>query len=158
HSVRPQTEHPVTTDLLLLRPTDQALIQSRGDAVEQIRAPSLGGSGRCRAMRLLHFRAAPSRVRLTLKRQLRTHHLAERRFDRSCYAAAMADYLPSGWPEAVAPPGSEGWEATAVARLLDLAPRYRQYEITRRYPVILAYIARHHIHGSLEGAREGYRT
>jgi hypothetical protein len=28
HAVRPQTEHPVTTDLLLLRPTDQALIQS----------------------------------------------------------------------------------------------------------------------------------
>ena len=83
---------------------------------------------------------------------------AERRFDRFCYAAAMADCLPPGWPEAVAPPGSEGWEATAVAWLLDLAPRYRQYEMMRRYPVILAYIARHHVHGGLAGAREGYRT
>ena len=70
----------------------------------------------------------------------------------------MADDLPPGWPDQVAPPGSEGWEATAIAWLLDLAPRYRQYEIVRRYPVILAYIARHHIHGSLEGARQGYRT
>src|SRR5690348_2187850 len=36
HAVRPQAEYPVTTDLLLLRPTGQALIQSRGDAVEQV--------------------------------------------------------------------------------------------------------------------------
>ena len=70
----------------------------------------------------------------------------------------MADDLPPGWPERVEPPRSEGWEATAVAWLLDLAPGYRQHEIVRRYPVILAYIVRHHIHGSLEGAREGYRT
>jgi hypothetical protein len=28
-------------------------------------------------------------------------------------------YLPAGWPEAVAPPGAEDWEATAVAWLLD---------------------------------------
>ena len=70
----------------------------------------------------------------------------------------MADYLPPGWPDAVGPPGSEGWEATAVAWLLDLVPRYRQHEVVCRYPVILAYVARHHIHGSLAGAREGYRT
>jgi len=70
----------------------------------------------------------------------------------------MADDLPPGWPEAVAPPGSEGWEATAVAWLLDLTPRYRQHETVCRYPVILAYIVRHHIHGGLEGAREGYRA
>jgi hypothetical protein len=70
----------------------------------------------------------------------------------------MADYLPPGWPERVEPPGNEGWEATAVAWLLDLAPRYRQHETVTRHPVILAYIVRHLIRGSLEGAREGYRT
>lgn len=70
----------------------------------------------------------------------------------------MADYLPPGWPDRVEPPRTEGWEATAVAWLLDVAPRYRQHEAVTRYPVILAYIVRHFIHGSLEGAREGYRT
>jgi len=109
-------------------------------------------------MRLLHFGAASSPGQLTLKCQLRAYHLAERRFDRFCYAAAMADDLPPGWPDQVAPPGSEGWEATAVASLLDRAPRYGQYEIVRRYPVILAYIVPYHIHGSLEVARQGYRT
>lgn len=34
----------------------------------------------------------------------------------------MADYLPPGWQERLEPPRSEGWEATAVAWLLDLAP------------------------------------
>ena len=70
----------------------------------------------------------------------------------------MAQYVPPGWPEGVRPPGSDEWEATAVAWLLDLAPEYRQYEMVSRHPVILASIARHLIHGSVEGAREGYGT
>ena len=66
--------------------------------------------------------------------------------------------VPSGWPTAVRPPGSEDWEASAAAWLLDLLPEYRQYPAIRRYPVVLAYIARHVLNGAVEGARQGYRT
>lgn len=70
----------------------------------------------------------------------------------------MADaYRPAGWPEAVAPPGSEDWESTAVAWLLDTAPDLRGHTAVRRYPVVLAVIARHIVAGSLDGARQGYR-
>jgi hypothetical protein len=31
----------------------------------------------------------------------------------------MARYMPPDWPERVQPPGTEGWEASAVAWLLD---------------------------------------
>jgi hypothetical protein len=67
-------------------------------------------------------------------------------------------YVPPGWPDAVAPPGSEDWEASAAAWLLDLIPEYRMYPAARRYPVVLAFIARHVISGAVEGARQGYRT
>jgi hypothetical protein len=71
----------------------------------------------------------------------------------------MADvYLPPGWPEAVAPPGSERFEASAVAYLLELIPEYRRHPTVCRFPVILASIARHTLGGTVEGAREGYRT
>lgn len=66
--------------------------------------------------------------------------------------------VPQGWPKAVQPPGSEGWEATAVAWLLDLVPEYREYKMVCRHPVILASIARHIVSGTVEGARQGYRT
>ena len=79
-------------------------------------------------------------------------------FDLSWYGAMMVRNMPPGWPQDVQPPGSEGWEATAVTWLLDLVSRYRQYDMMCRHPVILASIARHLIHGSVEGAREGYRT
>ena len=70
----------------------------------------------------------------------------------------MAQYVPPGWPAGVHPPGADEWEATAVAWLLDLVPEYRQYVMVSGHPVILASIARHLIHGTVEGAREGYRT
>jgi hypothetical protein len=70
----------------------------------------------------------------------------------------MAQYVPPDWPAGVHPPGSEGWEGTAVTWLLDLVPEYRQYTMVCRHPVILASIARHLIHGSVDGARDGYRT
>jgi hypothetical protein len=70
----------------------------------------------------------------------------------------MIRNVPPGWPEEVQPPGSDGWEATAVAWLLDVVPEYRAYKMVRRHPVILASIAHHLVHGSVEGAREGYRT
>jgi|SRR5579875_785557 hypothetical protein len=71
----------------------------------------------------------------------------------------MADvYVPPGWPQAVAPPGTDDWEATAVAWMLaELAPDLRQHTV-RRHPVILAAIAGHIATGAVEGARAGYRT
>lgn len=38
-----------------------------------------------------------------------------------------SQYVPPGWPLEVNPPGSEDWETTAAAWLLDLVPEYRQY-------------------------------
>jgi hypothetical protein len=70
----------------------------------------------------------------------------------------MAQNMPPGWPQEVQPPGSDGWEATAATWLLDRVPEYRQHDTVRRHPVILAFIARHLIHGSVAGAREAYRT
>ena len=67
-------------------------------------------------------------------------------------------YVPPGWPDAVSPPGSEDWEASAASWLLDLIPEYRLHPTARRYPVVLAVIARHVLAGAVEGAREGYRA
>jgi hypothetical protein len=58
----------------------------------------------------------------------------------------------------VDPPGSEDWEASAVAWLIDQAPDLRSHTMARRHPVILAVIVRHTLAGALEGARAGYRT
>ena len=70
----------------------------------------------------------------------------------------MAGYVPPGWPDDVLPPGSEDWESTAVAWLLDQVPEYRPHTAVSRHPIVLASVARHLIHGTVEGAREGYRT
>jgi hypothetical protein len=71
----------------------------------------------------------------------------------------MAAYLPPGWPTGVHPPGSQEFEQTAVAWLLDVVPPdYRLYGVLRRHPVALAALARHHLAACVEGARQGYRT
>lgn len=71
----------------------------------------------------------------------------------------MAGYVPPGWPDGVHPPGSDGFERTAVAWLLDVVPPdYRLYGVLRRHPVALASMARHHVAACVAGAREGYRT
>lgn len=71
----------------------------------------------------------------------------------------MAAYLPPGWPAGVHPPGSDGFERTAVAWLLDVVPPdYRLYGVFRRHPVALAAMAKHHLAACVEGARDGYRT
>jgi hypothetical protein len=71
----------------------------------------------------------------------------------------MAEYVPPGWPPGVHPPGSEGFERTAVAWLLDVVPAdYRLYGVLRRYPVALAAMAVHHADACVAGARSGYRT
>jgi hypothetical protein len=71
----------------------------------------------------------------------------------------MAAYLPPGWPAGVHPPGSEDFERTAVAWLLDVVPPdYRLYGVLRRHPIALAVMAGHHVSACVEGARQGYRS
>ena len=36
-------------------------------------------------------------------------------------------FLPAGWPEAVAPPGSQDWGASAMRWLLDQVPDLHGY-------------------------------
>lgn len=71
----------------------------------------------------------------------------------------MVAYLPPGWPAGVQPPGTDGFERTAVAWLLDVVPAdYRLYGVLQRHPVALATMARYHVAACVEGARQGYRT
>jgi hypothetical protein len=71
----------------------------------------------------------------------------------------MAAYLPPGWPTGVHPPGSEAFERTAVAWLLDVVPPdYRLHGVLQRHPIALATLARRHLAACVEGARQGYRT
>jgi hypothetical protein len=82
----------------------------------------------------------------------------ERVFDLF-YADVMPHYVPPGWPVGVHPPGSEGFEQTAVMWLLDVVPPdYRVHGVLRRHPVALAELARHHLAACIQGAREGYRA
>ena len=71
----------------------------------------------------------------------------------------MATYIPPGWPTGVHPPGSEGFEETAIDWLLDVVPPdFRLHGVLRRHPAALAAMARHHATACVEGARQGYRT
>jgi hypothetical protein len=76
-----------------------------------------------------------------------------------CYLRAVTDVrVPAGWPDGLAPPGSDDFEAAAVTWMLDeLVPYLRAHPI-RRYPVALAAIARHVTAGAADGARAGYRA
>jgi hypothetical protein len=59
----------------------------------------------------------------------------------------------------VHPPGSEDFERTAQAWLLDVVPAdYRLHGVLRRYPLGLAAMATHHARACVAGAREGYRN
>ena len=56
------------------------------------------------------------------------------------------------------PPGTPGFEQTAVNWLLDVVPPdYRLHGVLVRHPVALATLARHHLAACVEGARQGYR-
>ncbi|WP_131741270.1 hypothetical protein [Actinomadura roseirufa] len=71
----------------------------------------------------------------------------------------MSTHVPPGWPAQVHPPGSERFEETALAWLLELVPpEYRRYGVLRRFPLALARMARHHVNASVDAAREGFRT
>lgn len=66
---------------------------------------------------------------------------------------------PPGWPHGVRPPGTDDWQETAVAWLLDLCPPgYRRHEVLRRHPALLARLARHQVEAALHAARHGYGT
>jgi hypothetical protein len=76
----------------------------------------------------------------------------------SAYAGRVAGYVPTGWPDGVHPPGSPGFEQSAVAWLLEVVPSdYRLHGVLVRHPVALAALARHHLAACVEGARQGYR-
>ncbi|MBB4929234.1 hypothetical protein F4561_000054 [Lipingzhangella halophila] len=67
--------------------------------------------------------------------------------------------LPADWPAGVHPPSSESFERTAVSWLFDHLPAdYRMHGVLSRHPVALSRLARQHVAGALEGARQGYRA
>lgn len=67
--------------------------------------------------------------------------------------------LPPGWPAAVRPPGTPGWEKSAAAWMFDLCPPdYRAHEVLRRHPVVLARMAHHHVQAGIAAARTGLST
>lgn len=71
----------------------------------------------------------------------------------------MTQYVPPGWPAGVHPPGSEEFERSAIAWLLEVVPSdYLLHGVLRRHPVALATLARHHLQACVDGARSGYRT
>ena len=65
-------------------------------------------------------------------------------------------YVPPGWPSEVRPPGAPGWEATAIAYLLDCCPAdFRAYRVLRNHPVVLAEFASHFVEGQHEASHRG---
>jgi hypothetical protein len=65
-------------------------------------------------------------------------------------------YAPPGWPSQVRPPGAPGWEATAIAYLLDCCPAdFRAYRVLRNHPVVLAQFAMHFVNGQQEASERG---
>lgn len=67
--------------------------------------------------------------------------------------------VPPGWPAEVHPPGTPGFERTAVSWLFDLCPPdYRTHDVLRRHPVVLAHVATRHVQAGIEAARRGLAT
>jgi len=65
-----------------------------------------------------------------------------------------AAYVPPGWPSEVRPPGVLGWEATAIAYLLDCCPAdFRAYRVLRNHPVVLAQFASHFVEGQHDASQ-----
>jgi hypothetical protein len=71
----------------------------------------------------------------------------------------VTSYVPPGWPTGVHPPGSDEFESSAIAWLLEVVPSdYLLHGVLRRHPIALATLARHHLSACVTGARDGYRT
>jgi hypothetical protein len=66
---------------------------------------------------------------------------------------------PPGWPNAVRPSGSPGWERSAVAWLLDQCPpEYRGYPVVVRHPLVLCRLAAHHCDAGIDAVRRAIST
>lgn len=64
---------------------------------------------------------------------------------------------PAGWPRELPDPEDPEFPGRATQWLLDSCPPgYRDHKVLRRYPLILARLARHHAAGNLAAAREAY--
>lgn len=69
---------------------------------------------------------------------------------------STAAYAPPGWPSQVRPPGAPGWEATAIAYLLDCCPAdFRAYRVLRNHPIVLAQFAVQFVNGQQEASERG---
>jgi hypothetical protein len=67
--------------------------------------------------------------------------------------------LPPGWPAEVRPPGTPEWERSATAWLFDQCPAdYRQYDVLRRHPLVLARFAATALDAAVAAADAGLRT
>lgn len=67
--------------------------------------------------------------------------------------------VPPWWPEGVHHPGAPDWQRSAVAWLLDLVPGdWREHDVLRRHPTLLARLAAGQNTASLEATRDGWRT
>ena len=67
--------------------------------------------------------------------------------------------VPAGWPAEVRPPGAPSWERSAVGWLLDLCPPdYRGHGVVTRQPVVLAWLAGHHLEGQVQATRRALAT
>ena len=65
-------------------------------------------------------------------------------------------HVPPGWPSQVRPPGAPGWEASAVAYLLDCCPAdFRTYRVLRNHPIVLAQFATYFVKGQQEASERG---
>jgi hypothetical protein len=65
-------------------------------------------------------------------------------------------YTPPGWPGQVRPPGAPGWEATAIAYLLDCCPAdFRAYRVLQNHPVVLAQFASHFVNAQHDASQRG---
>ncbi|WP_377267240.1 hypothetical protein [Peterkaempfera sp. SMS 1(5)a] len=66
---------------------------------------------------------------------------------------------PPGWPPAVPPPGTAGWEQAAQRWLWGLLPdRYRRYSLLERQPVVFARQVLLQMEAELVALRKGYRS
>ncbi len=63
---------------------------------------------------------------------------------------------PPGWPAIVRAPGTDDWEASAVAYLLDCCPAdFRRYRVLRNHPLVLAQFAGEFVDGQCRSAQDG---
>jgi hypothetical protein len=66
---------------------------------------------------------------------------------------------PPGWPGEVRPPGTPGWERSAVSWLLDQCPAdYRGYPVLARHPLALVHLAAHHVDAQAHANRQALAT